>query len=285
MFHLRQIPRALVVNCRQVSSLQSNPLVGITVDDEGIATVQMQRVKVNSLNVELLQALRDSICEVEEKKCKGMVLTSVFPTVFSAGLDLNEFHKPDVKRLTLMNECIFHASEKLFGTDLITTIAINGYTGAGACILALVSEYRAMTTGQATIGLNDTAVGIIPGKWIYELMARVMSPRHAEHALTSSFMYPAERALEVGLIDAVATDKNDAIEKCKTFIRSYDNIPPEVRAATKRFIREDFLKYIEQTRKQNLAGLVEKITNPAFQVTVDQYLQNLKNRKAAKSAA
>ncbi|XP_049706828.2 fatty acid oxidation complex subunit alpha isoform X2 [Helicoverpa armigera] len=235
MFHLRQIPKALVVNCRQVSSLQNNPLVGITVDDEGIATVQMQRVKVNSLNVELLQAIRDSICEVEEKKCKGMVLTS-------------------------------------------------GYTGAGACILALVSEYRAMTTGQATIGLNDTAVGIIPGKWIYELMARVMGPRHAEHALTSSFMYPAERALEVGLIDAVATDKNDAIEKCKAFIRSYDNISPDVRAATKRFIREDFLKYIEHTRKQNLAGLVEKITNPAFQITVDQYIQNLKNRKAAKSA-
>uniref|UniRef100_A0A2A4J8G2 Enoyl-CoA hydratase n=1 Tax=Heliothis virescens TaxID=7102 RepID=A0A2A4J8G2_HELVI len=285
MFHLRRINKGLVVNCRQVSSLQSNPLVGITVDDEGIATVQMQRVKVNSLNVELLQALRDSICEVEEKKCKGMVLTSAFPTVFSAGLDLNEFHKPDHKRLTLMNECIFDATKKLFGTDLITTVAVNGYTGAGAFILALASEYRAMTTGQARLGLNDTAVGIIPGKWIYELMARVTGPRHAEHALTSSFMYPAERALEIGLIDAVAADKNDAIEKCKAFIRSYDGISPDVRAATKRLLREDFLKYIEQTQKQNLAGLVEKIINPAFQETVDQYIQNLKNRKAAKSAA
>lgn len=54
-----------------------------------------------------------------------------------------------------------------------------------------------MTTGKAVMGLNDTAVGIPPGPWLGELLTRIVGPRHAEFALTSSYMYSAEKALQV----------------------------------------------------------------------------------------
>ena len=40
-------------------------------------------------------------------------------------MDLNEFHKPDHQRLTMFKETMFDAIAKMFGTDLITTVAIN----------------------------------------------------------------------------------------------------------------------------------------------------------------
>lgn len=55
----------------------SGPLVDTAVDNEGIATVTMQRLPVNSLNLDLLQAMDKALDEVTKNKCKGMILTSV----------------------------------------------------------------------------------------------------------------------------------------------------------------------------------------------------------------
>lgn len=281
MFHLRRIPRSFLAS--RWNSSQPNPLVTVDVDNEGIATLQMQRLPVNSLNLELIQAIKDSVIEVEKNKCKGLILTSASPTTFSAGIDLNELHKADVKRLSKMKETLFDSFAKVFGSDLITTVAINGYTAAGAFILALAFEYRVMTTGKAVMGLNDTAVGIPPAPWLGELLTRVMGPRHAEFALTSSYMYSAEKALQVGLVDEVAADKADAIEKCKAYIRLYDQIPVTARIKTKRSFRQDFLTKIEQNKKQYTANFVNVITSAEVQQLLDTFMDNLKKKKSAKA--
>ncbi|XP_050549263.1 enoyl-CoA delta isomerase 1, mitochondrial-like [Spodoptera frugiperda] len=282
MFHLRRIPRSIVA-CTRWNSSQVNPLVSTDVDNEGIATLQMQRLPVNSLNLELFQAIKDSVIEVEKNKCKGLVFTSASPTIFSAGIDLNELHKPDVKRLTKMKETLFDSFLKMFGSDIITTVAINGYTAAGAFILALAFEYRVMTTGKAVMGLNDTAVGIPPGPWLGELLTRIVGPRHAEFALTSSYMYSAEKALQVGLVDEVAADKADAIEKCKAYIRLYDQIPVAARVNTKRNFRQDYVTELEQNKKQYTTNFVNTISSAEVQKVMDIYMDNLKKKKLAKA--
>ncbi|XP_022830214.1 enoyl-CoA delta isomerase 1, mitochondrial-like [Spodoptera litura] len=282
MFHLRRIPRSIVA-CSRWNSSQVAPLVSIDVDNEGIATLQMQRLPVNSLNLELFQAIKDSVIEVEKNKCKGLVFASANPTIFSAGIDLNELHKPDVKRLTKLKETLFDVFVKLFGSDVITTVAINGYAAAGACILCLAFEYRVMTTGKAVMGLNDTALGIPPAPWLGELMTRVMGPRHAEFALTSSYMYSAEKALQVGLVDEVAADKEDAIEKCKAHIRLYDQISVTVRTLAKRNFRQDYLDKIEQNKQQYTTNCVNTVSSAEVQKLIDTFVENLKKKRSAKS--
>ena len=37
-------------------------------------------------------------------------------------------------------------------------------------------------------------------------------------------MFKPEKALQLGLVDELAKDKMDAIEKCKNYILSYNNI-------------------------------------------------------------
>jgi len=38
-------------------------------------------------------------------------------------------------------------------------------------------------------------------------------------------LFKPEKALQLGLVDELAKDKMDAIEKCKNYILSYANIP------------------------------------------------------------
>lgn len=78
MIPLRQIvgsARRMVPSIRAMSS--AGPLVDTAVDNDGIATVTMQRPPVNSLNLDLLQAMSKALDEVAKNKCKGMILTSV----------------------------------------------------------------------------------------------------------------------------------------------------------------------------------------------------------------
>ena len=85
MFPLRQlvgnVTRRVVPSIRAMSS--KGPLVDTAIDNEGIATVTMQRLPVNSLNLDLLQAMDKALDEVVEKKCKGMILTSVSSVKFT----------------------------------------------------------------------------------------------------------------------------------------------------------------------------------------------------------
>lgn len=76
MYPLRQIARyssRILPACRPMSSA---PLVDVT-DSDGIAVVTLQRLPVNSLNLELLQALKKALDDVENNKPRGMILTSV----------------------------------------------------------------------------------------------------------------------------------------------------------------------------------------------------------------
>lgn len=57
---------------------QQLKLVNLTVDDKtGIATLEMNRPPVNTLNTSLLRDISLALTEVEKNRSKGMILTSV----------------------------------------------------------------------------------------------------------------------------------------------------------------------------------------------------------------
>lgn len=60
----------------------------------------MAKAPVNSLNTELLGALKTSLLEAQGNRSKGVILTSSLPNVFSAGLDITEIYNTDKKQLT-----------------------------------------------------------------------------------------------------------------------------------------------------------------------------------------
>lgn len=69
-------PKMLRQSCRLFSS--QHKLVNLEVNDKtGIATVILNRPPVNSLSLELLKDLSETLDEVNDNRSKGMILTSV----------------------------------------------------------------------------------------------------------------------------------------------------------------------------------------------------------------
>ena len=269
-----------VPNCRLMSA-KAGPLVDLSVDNGGIATLTMQRPPVNSLNLELLQEISKSLDEVGKNKCKGMILASSSPTVFSAGLDIMEMYKPDLSRAETFWTTLQDVWLKLFGSTYPTAAAINGHAPAGGCLLSLSCEYRVMVNGKYSIGLNETALGIVAPRWFMDSMVNAISRREAEIALTSAKMFSVEEALKVGVIDETATDKADAVEKCKKFINKFERIPSLARGITKQRFRETPLAWLNNNRKQDIDEFLTFVKNPKVQQSLEMYIQSLK-QKAAK---
>jgi enoyl-CoA hydratase/carnithine racemase len=54
--------------------------------ETGYAVVSMQKPPVNSLSLEMIQALSQSLTELEKNKCKGIILTSVLIIVLHSSI-------------------------------------------------------------------------------------------------------------------------------------------------------------------------------------------------------
>lgn len=58
-------------------------------------------------------------------------------------------------------------------------------------------EYRVMMSGKFTIGLNETALGIVAPMWFMLTMENTIPRREAEFALTTARMFTVDEALKV----------------------------------------------------------------------------------------
>lgn len=75
--------RSLFRGVRMCSS--NSNLLKVSVNEKsGVATVSMNSLPVNSLNVELLSALSSTLKDIESNKSRGLILTSVSNSVSQA---------------------------------------------------------------------------------------------------------------------------------------------------------------------------------------------------------
>ncbi|XP_043661866.1 enoyl-CoA delta isomerase 1, mitochondrial [Drosophila teissieri] len=246
-------------------------------DKTGIATLTMNRPPVNSQNVQLLLDLQSSISEIENNKSRGLILTSASSNVFSAGLDIFEMYNTDVERLRTVWTELQNVWIALYGTSLPTAAAINGHAPAGGCLLATACEYRVMRP-NFLIGLNEAQLGIIAPKWLMAGFTNVLPKRVAERALTQGRMFTTQEAFDAGLVDEIASSKEEAVEKCAAFIGTFAKVNPLARGLTKLQFRADNIKEFEKIREKDVADFAALASSPAVQKVMGTYLENLKNK-------
>ncbi|XP_018328664.1 enoyl-CoA delta isomerase 1, mitochondrial-like [Agrilus planipennis] len=271
--------RTLSNNLKMYGSTSSN-FVNVSVNDKsGVAIVTMQREPVNSLNLELITQLKTALSDLERNKCRGMILTSASKSVFSAGLDIMEMYKPNQERVRNFWLSLQDLWMTLYGCSYPSVAAINGHSPAGGCLLSMSCEYRIMLP-NFTIGLNETKLGIIAPSWFVATMKNTIGFRKAEMALTLGFLFTTEEALKVGLIDEVASSKEDAIAKADKFIGQFAKIPPQPRTISKLMLRSKDIETLRKTKEQDLQAFLQVVNDPKTQKGLELYLESLKQRKA-----
>ena len=121
--------------------------------------------------------------------------------LFSAGADINDFNAelpPDAVTIRDVIAAV-EASEKTHAA------AIDGTCLGGALELALACDYR-VATPRASLGLPEILLGLLPGAGGTQRLPRLIGARAALEFVLRGKAIPAERALQLGILDEVVPD-------------------------------------------------------------------------------
>ncbi|KAH1000025.1 hypothetical protein HUJ05_004661 [Dendroctonus ponderosae] len=252
-------------------------LVNVEVNDKsGVAVVTLQRPPVNSLNLELLTEIKQTLTGLEKNKSRGAIITSAFKT-FSAGLDILEMYKPNPDRAKEFWTTLQDVWISLYSAQFPTVALINGPAPAGGCLLSLCCEYRIMVP-KAVIGLNETQLGIVAPSWFAASMENVIGKRQTELALTTGKLFTTDEALKVGLIDEVVQTKEEGLEKAQGFIGSFARISPFARSLSKQTVRGGTIRSMVKGREADLQLFLATIQQDQVQKGLGLYIEALKKK-------
>eukprot|EP01100_Stratorugosa_tubuloviscum_P010117 TRINITY_DN4303_c3_g1_i1.p1 TRINITY_DN4303_c3_g1~~TRINITY_DN4303_c3_g1_i1.p1 ORF type:complete len:297 (+),score=145.40 TRINITY_DN4303_c3_g1_i1:92-982(+) len=257
----------------------NNELIGV-VKQDSYAIVSLQRAPANALNLELLRSIATTIDNLEkDESCRGLILTSNVPRIFSAGLDITEFCTNDKTRLADFWRNLQEAYLRLYGSRLVTIAAINGAAPAGGCLLSLSCDYRIMSNGFK-IGLNETQLGIVAPFWFMETMLSVLGRRSlVERLLQLGEMLPANDAHSIGMVDVVTETPDLVLPRAQEEMKKWLQINDYARYQTKLLMRKNLIEKLKNNRENDIQQFCDLITQPPVQKVIKAYLANLAKPK------
>ncbi|KNC85772.1 hypothetical protein SARC_02076 [Sphaeroforma arctica JP610] len=246
---------------------------------KGTTVLTMCRGPVNSLNMELLQDIDNAIKAAEkDSETKALVITSHSPKVFCAGIDLSEMYRPNPERLPKFWKSLQQMWLTLYGTRLPVIAAITGSAPAGGCLIAMGADYRIMSEGKTTIGLNEAEIGITLPDFFLQPMISLVGPRQTELLTTLGILLDTKEALKIGLIDEVVAN-DQVLPRALEQSVAFGDVIDSARADTKLQIRKPILDRHRNTLDEDIQKFLKAVNSETTQQMFDNYLAKLQARK------
>ena len=174
--------------------------------DTGVTTLTIDRPPVNALGRDLvadLNAVMGWIEGLPEAELPRAVIVAAAGKVFCAGADLKErqtMSVDDVKRWVPQLSAVF---TRLAALPMPTIAVVQGVAAGGGMELALGCDMR-VAEEQATLGLRETALAILPGAGGTQRLPRLIGPSRAKRWIFTARMHTAAECLADGAVDLVA---------------------------------------------------------------------------------
>ncbi|XP_055050128.1 enoyl-CoA delta isomerase 1, mitochondrial [Misgurnus anguillicaudatus] len=247
----------------------------------GIAVMQFQSPPVNSLSLDFLTEFAISLEKLEmDRSCRGVIITSAQPKVFSAGLDILEMFQKSPEHCAEFWKSVQEMWLKLYGSNKVTIAAINGSSPAGGCLMAMCCDYRIMADNpRYSIGLNETKLGIVAPFWFKDTMANTVGNRETEKGLQLGLLYSAPEALKVGLVDELVPE-DKVLDTATETMTKWLAIPDHARQITKSMMRKPTIDKLLANKEADIKNFVSFITKDSIQKSIGMYLEMLKRRKS-----
>lgn len=192
--------------------------VGLSVE-EGVATIRLDRPKVNVLNLRLQTELLDIVREVADRDDIRAVVIYGGERAFAAGVDIVEMkdmsYADMVKRSGWMQD-VFRAVARI---PKPTVAAVTGFALGGGCELALCADLR-IAADDAQLGQPEILLGVIPGAGGTQRLARLIGPSRAKDLIFTGRFVKADEALAIGLVDKVVPEASvyqEAVDWARRF--------------------------------------------------------------------
>ena len=252
----------------------------IEIADTGrIRTLRLARPQVNALNPDLCRALIAAFEQAVADDVRGIVIAGN-PKIFSAGLDVPYLVSLGEDHRTLLEawQAFFGAARMIAKSRVPVVAALTGHSPAGGCVLALCCDYRVMARSvdpakPFAIGLNETQVGLVVPDGIQRLMRRVVGANRAERLLVAGEMVPAERALEIGLVDELV-DGDQVEARAVAWLDALLRLPQQPMLQTRAIAREDVVDALSP-EAIDLEAFVERWWEPDTQAALKALMAKL----------
>ncbi|MFJ4439123.1 3-hydroxyacyl-CoA dehydrogenase NAD-binding domain-containing protein [Streptomyces sp. NPDC088923] len=198
-------------------------------DDTGVLTLVLDdpAQSANTMNAAFRAALIATAerLEAERDSVRGIILTSAKKTFFAGGdlRDLRAARPEDAERVLADSLALKGALRRIETLGKPVVAAINGAALGGGYELALASHHRiALDAPGYRIGLPEVTLGLLPGGGGVTRSVRLLGIADALLTLLlQGTQHTPRRALEKGLIDELATDRDDLLAKARAFIDAH----------------------------------------------------------------
>jgi len=189
-----------------VNSIQKVDETLCSIDRVGTAAVLrlISDDGTNRLTSERVAALTAAVEELAANPPSRLVLASN-AHFFSAGADLNQIAAltgPEALRFAQMGQRLMNAVARF---PAPTIAAVNGYCMGGGLDLALAC-HRRIAGPHALFGHRGAALGLITGWGGTQRLPRLIGKARALEMFLAAEKLHAARALQMGLVDAIADD-------------------------------------------------------------------------------
>ncbi len=191
-----------------------DPDILLVEEREQTAILTLNRPEVmNAFNFPLLYALRNAVEALRTRTdIRVIIVTGAGDKAFCSGADLKErasLSPLQVKEFIYTIRNLFTFIEFL---NKPVIAAVNGLALGGGTELALASDIR-IASDNATLGLTETRLAIIPGAGGTQRLPRLVGRGKAKELIFTGRRVGAEEALRINLVNQVCK-ADDLVDEC-----------------------------------------------------------------------
>jgi enoyl-CoA hydratase/carnithine racemase len=173
--------------------------------EDGIATIRLDRPKMNALNAQVQRELGEAAQQVGADEDARAAVIYGGERVFAAGADIKEMGEMSYAEMSAHSSQLQGFTTALAAIPKPVIAAITGYALGGGLEIALAADFR-VAGESARVGQPEIQLGIIPGAGGTQRLARLIGPARAKDLIFSGRHVKADEALRIGLVDKVVPD-------------------------------------------------------------------------------
>ena len=172
---------------------------------DGIATIRLDRPKMNALNAQVQDEIGAAAAEVTADDAVRAVILYGGERVFAAGADIKEMASYGYPEMTLRSAALHASFNAVANIPKPVIAAVTGYALGGGLELAMCADFRVLGE-KAKVGQPEILLGVIPGAGGTQRLPRLVGPAKAKELIFSGRHISADEALAMGLADKVVPD-------------------------------------------------------------------------------
>ncbi len=224
--------------------------------NEGVATLTLNRGKVNAIQGELVAELRESLTSLKtDRDTRALVLTGQ-GKFFSFGFDIPALLSLSKQEFISFLTEFTGLYKTLFLYPKPVVAALNGHTVAGGCMLALSCDYRLMVAGKAKISLNEIGLGASVFAGSTEMLRFWAGSANATNILCSGEMFSAEEALKMGIVQRVSAEE-ELMTSARQAALSFASKDPQAFASIKSLLRKPVAEEMARREPQSISEFAD----------------------------